>query len=143
MNILWCTNYSSVRTNTRFTVITIGSLMKVESIAERSPWNILLTCILKAIIALENQFSVFLRVAVLHRVYCIHVRFDFPSCPVHSFGTATLSIVVSLKPFELLTHLFCLSFCTHTHGFNCVITLFLLQKYADMLVIWGYAFERE
>ena len=31
---------------------------------------ILLTCILKANIGLGNQFSVFLRVAVLHRFYC-------------------------------------------------------------------------
>ena len=55
--------------------MTNGSLMKVESIAECSPWS-------KrgafcntfdfhlAIISLENQFLVFLRVAVLHRFYC-------------------------------------------------------------------------
>ena len=43
--------------------MTNGSLMKVESIAD-------LTCILKAIIGLENQFSVFLRVDVLRRFYC-------------------------------------------------------------------------
>ena len=36
--------------------------MKVESIAECSPWSI-------AIIGLENQFYVVLRVAVLHRFY--------------------------------------------------------------------------
>ena len=34
LNNLWCTNYSSVRTNTRFTVI------EVESIAECSLWTI-------------------------------------------------------------------------------------------------------
>ena len=39
--------------------------MKVESIAECSPW----------IIGLENQFLVFLRVAVLHRFYCISNEF--------------------------------------------------------------------
>ena len=41
--------------------------MKVESIAA-----ILLTCIM-AIIGLESQFSVFLRVVVLHRFYCIYI----------------------------------------------------------------------
>ena len=40
--------------------------MKVESLEHSA---ILLTCI-NAIIGLENQFSVFLRVAVLHRFYC-------------------------------------------------------------------------
>ena len=43
--------------------------MKVESIAECSPWSITFDLHL-AIIILEIQFSVFLRVAVLHRFYC-------------------------------------------------------------------------
>ena len=58
--------------------MTNGSLMKVKSIAEFSLLEhsaILLTCIKplflhKAIISLENQFMVFLRVAVLHKFYC-------------------------------------------------------------------------
>ena len=46
-------------------LMTNGSLMKVESIAECSPWSILHTFDPHlAIISLENQFSVFLRVAV-------------------------------------------------------------------------------
>ena len=49
-----------------------GSLMKVKSMAEFSPWRFLQTTFdLHAIVCLENQFSVFLRVAVLHRFYCI------------------------------------------------------------------------
>ena len=39
--------------------MTNTSVMKVESIAE-------------CVIGHENQFSVFLRVAVLHRFYCTH-----------------------------------------------------------------------
>ena len=47
------------------------SLMKVDSIAECSPWSILQYFWLhKAIIGLENQFLVFLIVAVLDRFYC-------------------------------------------------------------------------
>ena len=51
--------------------MTNGSLMKAESIAECSPWSILQNFwpALSYIIGLENQFSVFLRVAVLHRLY--------------------------------------------------------------------------
>ena len=44
-----------------------GSLMKVESIAECSPLTAL------NIIGLENQFLVFLRVAVLHRFYYLYM----------------------------------------------------------------------
>ena len=53
--------------------MTNGSFMKVESIAECSAplgafcYNFDLH---EAIIGLENQFLVFLRVAVLHRFYC-------------------------------------------------------------------------
>ena len=43
-------------------LMTNGSLMKVECIATFD--------LHKAIIGLENQFSVFFRVAVLHRFYC-------------------------------------------------------------------------
>ena len=49
-------------------LMTNGSLMKVKSIADCPV--ILLTCI-KAIIGLENHFFVSMRVAVLHRFYCI------------------------------------------------------------------------
>ena len=42
-----------------------GSLMKVESIAECNTFDLH-----QAIIGLENHLLVFLRVAVLHRVYC-------------------------------------------------------------------------
>ena len=55
--------------------MTNGSLMKVESIAECSKGSILQffwPAFLKMIIGIENQFSVFLRVAVLHRFYCTH-----------------------------------------------------------------------
>ena len=63
-------------------LMTNGSLMKVESIAECSPWSkVLQNAPLEAVcntfvlhygkIGLENQFSVFLRVAVSHRFYCI------------------------------------------------------------------------
>ena len=49
-----------------------GSLMKVEGIAECSPWSILQYFDLhEAIIRHENQFLVFLRVVVLDRFYCI------------------------------------------------------------------------
>ena len=44
--------------------------MKVESIAELEHSAIL--DLHEAIIGLENQFVAFLRVVVLHRVYCIH-----------------------------------------------------------------------
>ena len=49
--------------------MTIGSLMKVESIVECF-CNTFDTH--KSLISLENPFLVFLRVAVLHRFYCIH-----------------------------------------------------------------------
>ena len=47
-------------------LMTNGSLVTVESIAECSPTFDLH----QEIIGLENQFSVFLRVATLHRLYC-------------------------------------------------------------------------
>ena len=50
--------------------MTNGSLMKVERIAEFC--NIFDLHL--AIIGLENQFSGFLRVAVLHRFYCIIIE---------------------------------------------------------------------
>ena len=50
-------------------LMTNSSLMKVESFAECSPFFNTFD-LHKAIIGLENQFSVFLRVAVLHRFYC-------------------------------------------------------------------------
>ena len=51
--------------------MTNGSLMKVESIAECYPWSILQYFNLHyPTIGLENQISVFLSVAVLHRFYC-------------------------------------------------------------------------
>ena len=52
--------------------MTIGSLMKVESIAECSLWNIL-QYFWSALsdIGLENQFYVFLRVTVLDRFYLL------------------------------------------------------------------------
>ena len=56
--------------------------MKVKSIAECSPWNsgpLGAFCntfeLHKAIIGLENQFVVFLRVAFLHRFYCIFMLY--------------------------------------------------------------------
>ena len=53
--------------------MTIGSLMKVESIAEFSHWSILQYFDLhKVIIGLENQFWSFLSVVVSHRVYCMY-----------------------------------------------------------------------
>ena len=52
-------------------LMTNGSLMKVESIAECSPRRILqYNDLHKAIIGLENQFVVFLRVALLDGFYC-------------------------------------------------------------------------
>ena len=48
--------------------MTNGSLTKVESIAE---WFCNTFDLHLAIIDLENQFSVFFRVAVLHRFYCM------------------------------------------------------------------------
>ena len=49
--------------------MTNGSLMKVENIAECSPWSILQYFDLHyMIIKLENHFLVFFRVAVLHRI---------------------------------------------------------------------------
>ena len=59
--------------------MTNGSLMKVKSIAECSPWSILQyfwptlsdNCGLEnQIVGLENQIVVFSRVAALHRFYC-------------------------------------------------------------------------
>ena len=51
--------------------MTNSSLMKVESIAEYSHLSILQYFDLhEAIIGLENQFLVFLRMAVLDRFYC-------------------------------------------------------------------------
>ena len=51
-------------------LMTNVSLMKVESIAECSKGSILQYFDLHlAIISIENQFLVFLRVAVLHRFY--------------------------------------------------------------------------
>ena len=49
--------------------------MKVVSIARMPPLEhsaIIFTCIKRSIIIIENQFSVFLRVTVLHRFNCIH-----------------------------------------------------------------------
>ena len=53
-------------------LMTNGSLTKVKSIAE-SPLGAFCNNfdLHLAIIGLENQFSVFLRVAVLHRFYCV------------------------------------------------------------------------
>ena len=60
--------------------MTNGSLMKVESIAEVLLSKVLLQGEHSAILwpalsdnGLENQFVVFLRVAVLLRVYCINI----------------------------------------------------------------------
>ena len=51
--------------------MTNGSLMKVESIAECSHWSILqYFWPALSVIGIENQFLVFLRVAVLDRFYC-------------------------------------------------------------------------
>ena len=51
--------------------------MKVKSIAEFSPWGILQY--FWTALSFENQFSVFLRVAVLHRFYWIvHVYAQTP-----------------------------------------------------------------
>ena len=55
-------------------LIAIGSLMKVESIAECShPIGAFCNTfdLHKAMIDLKNQLSVFFRVAVLHRSYCM------------------------------------------------------------------------
>ena len=57
--------------------------MKVESIAECITFDLLL-----AIIGLENQILVFLRMAVLHRFYCTHL----PELPL--YATDILSKVV-------------------------------------------------
>ena len=51
-------------------LMTNGSLLKVESIAECSPWSIL-QCLWPAL-SDKNQFLLFLRVAVLYRFYCIY-----------------------------------------------------------------------
>ena len=62
-------------------LMTNGSFLKVESI-EGEHSAILLTCIKRQIIGLENQFLVFLRVTVLDRFYCrsFYCRMDtFPS----------------------------------------------------------------
>ena len=50
--------------------MTNGSLMKVKSIAECSHWSILQYFWPALSDGLENQFVVFLRVAVLDRFYC-------------------------------------------------------------------------
>ena len=56
--------------------MTNGSLIKVGSIAECTDWSILQSFDLhQATIGLVNQFSVFLRVAVLHRFYCARILF--------------------------------------------------------------------
>ena len=55
-------------------LMTNGSLMKVKSVAECSPYFGAFCNsfdLHSAIIGLENQFLLFLRVAVLHRFYCI------------------------------------------------------------------------
>ena len=52
--------------------MTNGSLMKVKSIAECSLGVFCNAFDLhQVIIGVENQFSVFLKVAILHRFYCI------------------------------------------------------------------------
>ena len=52
--------------------MTNGSLMKVKSIAECSPGAFCNTFDLHlGVLGLENQFSVILRVVVLHRFSCI------------------------------------------------------------------------
>ena len=61
-----------LKTDNTKILMTNGSLMKVESIAECSPWSILQYFDLhKAIIGLENQFVVYFGVAVLDSLYCI------------------------------------------------------------------------
>ena len=53
-------------------LMTNDSLMKVESIAECSHWSIMqFFWPALAIIGLENKYWIFLRVAVLHRFYCL------------------------------------------------------------------------
>ena len=57
--------------------MTNGSLLKVESIAECSKGAFCNTSDLhQATIGLENQFLVFLKVDVLHRLYCITNNMD-------------------------------------------------------------------
>ena len=78
--------------------MTNGSLMKVESLAECSRFCNTLTCIKRYPIGLENQFSLFLSVAVLARlvrssiiltggylgdfILTFHMRFTFTSLEV-------------------------------------------------------------
>ena len=51
--------------------MTNGSLMKVESVAECSACNTFDLHL--AIIGIENQILVFLRIADLHRFYCTYL----------------------------------------------------------------------
>ena len=96
--------------------MTNGSLMKVESIAECSLGAFCNTFDLhQAIIGLENQFVVFLRVALVHRFYCnnemgnghmskINMRFWYFSHIQATKALTSLHICeVSLEPL-LLAH---------------------------------------
>ena len=47
-----------------------------------------------------------------------------------------------LKLFVLVTQVFCLLFCTHTLGFNCISTLFLLSIYANTLLFLAHLNQR-
>ena len=95
--------------------MTNGSLMKVKSIAECSPWSILQYFWL---VLLENQFSVFLRVAVLHKFYCKYIpyraffyttEFVFDNCPCFFVMTVEISgcesVLGFVTPFAHVTSL--------------------------------------
>ena len=68
-------------------LMTNGSLMKVNSVAE-CPLGAFCNAfdLHLVIIGLENHFLVFLRVAVLHRFYCIMATELSPS-ELHSFSS--------------------------------------------------------
>ena len=78
-----------------------GSLMKVGSIAECSLGAFCNTFDLHlAIIGLENQFSVFLRFAVLHRFYCMcKTSLDTHADILHRARGLNICLSLHLHPY--------------------------------------------
>ena len=79
--------------------MTNGSLMKVKSIAECSPWSILQYLPALSKISLEKQFLVFLRVAVLHRFNCSFLMTQYTCLSQSKFGKLTIFICSLISLF--------------------------------------------
>ena len=107
-------------------LITIGSLMKIESIAERSLWSILqyVWPALSDNLSWKPIFGI-LKVAVLHRFYCISYVFGLASHQIMQMNIyynaplaawQTLWNLISLLILPRLSRVDCLFIGSHAHA---------------------------